>query len=274
MSMFGKVYPGVTVNVFRNGDATTTITGQTDETGSIDFLLAKEVQYRIEVSGAVSASPWYLYPKEDYYTLIVNGINNFQDCANKSITTSATDLNATHQRLNLNYSDPSSTTTSINFTVYYANNRTVYATQTHTTSSTWDTYIDVPMGNVTDGVEYIYGYNSSLDVCSNIGSYKAIIFPPLGGKLIDIGLSDGWLQTISIMLIVTIGALFGARNVTQGAISVSLSAMFFTVIGWFKVANFPTWTPSANAALSWSIIASCLVLSILLHMRKSEVKNI
>ena len=275
-NMFGKVYSGVTISAYLGSSTTTTITGDTDSTGSVDFLLSKQNLYRITFISASQGinTTWTLYPKEDYYTLVVNGINNFEDCAAKNISTSATDLNATHQRLNLNYSDPSGTTTRINFTVYYANNRTVYATQGNVVASTWNTYIDVPMGNATTGVEYIYGYNSSLNVCSEIGSYKAIIFPPLGGKLIDIGLSDGWLQTISIILIVTIGALFGARNVSQGAISVSLAGMFFTVIGWFRVANFPAWSTPGNAALSWSILMSCLVISLILHMRKREVSNI
>lgn len=238
---------------------TQSMNGTTGQDGSIDFMLDATVYYNLNFTqGTAINLNWWLYPKEDYYLLTTPPTSASTNilCANINATLTHSSFNATHEALQLIYSDPSGSTTVINFYVQDVNR--TYLNATNSTASSWSPSYNVNSSVV--GTTYFWGYNATATSCADqMAQVQVITFTGSAGRLIDLGFENtDWYQWISIMLLVFTAALFSIKKVKLGAVVVPLSAGMYAGFGWFTINSV--------------ILASAIVIGILIYIRLSESK--
>jgi len=263
-SLFDDPYPGVTVNIFVNGNVNPSFTGTTDSMGQVVFQLIKDTYYRIELSGGglpVTITEYFYGKEEAYYITIATGFpdngDKFEDI-NASLF--VTQINATYANLSLYYYDNSSTTSTINFFArYYSNNTNVCADQN---SVTYPVTLNctVFMGNIT----YVFGWNSTsskygfsqgTDVVDFKANNVTKQIPGLQEKL-----GSDMLNWISIIGLIFVAGLFSARSVRYGVVVVPFAAVILYWAGTLQVSAL--------------LVHSALILGILSYLRMSEQKVI
>jgi len=261
-SFFDDPYPGVTANIYVNGNLNPSFTGTTDSMGQVVFQLIKDTYYRIELSGGglpVTITEYFYGKEEAYYITIATG---FPDTGDKFEDINAslfvTQINGTYANLSLYYSDNSSTTSTINFFArYYANNTNVCADQN---SVTYPVTLNctVFMGNIT----YVFGWNSTsskygfsqgTDVVDFKANNATKQIPGLQEKI-----GSDMLNWISIIGLIFVAGMFSARSVRYGVVIVPFAAVILYWAGTLQVSAL--------------LVHSALILGILTYLRMSENK--
>jgi len=261
-SLFDDPYPGVTVNIFVNGNVNPSFTGTTDSMGQVVFQLIKDTYYRIELSGGglPATITEYFYGKEEaYYITIATGFPDTGDKFNDiNATLFVTEINATHANLSLYYSDNSSTTSTINFFArYYSNNTNVCADQN---SGTYPVTLNctVVMGNFTyvfgwNSTSSRYGFSQAVDVVDFKANNATKQLPGLQEKL-----GSDMLNWISIIGLIFVAGLFSAKSVKFGVVVVPFAAVILYWVGTLQVSAL--------------LVHIALILGILSYLRMSEQK--
>lgn len=253
--IFGNPQIGVNITAIdvRN-PSLINFTGLTGTDGTLTFFMDSSVYYNITFRRTDINVTWYLYPKEDYYLLIINSITNQNSiCGNIYFNLTNSYVNTTYNQLGLTYSDSSNSTTLINFYVKYSNGTYIYSSSAINTSL-WYPYFNV---NSSKGNVYFWGFNATVPSCNLIEQTKVIECKGTG-RFIDLHIDDAWYQWLSILGIGFIAALFSVRKVKFAAVVVPFSAGMFSYFGWFTI----------NPIL----LGSAIVIGILIYLRMSEVK--
>jgi hypothetical protein len=232
------------------------MTGATGIDGSASFMMIDTIYYGVNFNAGSNFNiSWNLYPKEDFYILLVPLALPNTGCVN-NVTANLTEstVNSTHTALGLTYLDPSGSTTLINF--FVQNNQSVYIySVSNISNSSWSPSYSV--NSSVPGTTYFWGYNATITGCNQLSQTQVITFRG-SGRLIDLHIPDIYYQWISIFLIVFAAALFSIKKMKFGAVIVPIVAGMLWVFGWFTI----------NPML----LAIALVLGVMVYLRQSEQK--
>ncbi len=233
------------------------MSGTTGIDGSIAFMMMDTVYYSVNFNGGSAYNiTWYLYPKEDFYLLMIPLSSPNSGCSqNITYNLTQTTINTTHTALGLTYSDPSGHTTLINF--FVQNNQSTYLyTNSSASSSLTDSFA---VNSSVTGTTYFWGFNSTETGGCTLAQTQVITFRG-SGKLIDLHISKGYYQWISIILIVFMASLFSIKKIKFGAVITPLTAGTLYAFGWFTI----------NPIL----LSIAIVIGIMIYLRASEQKVI
>jgi hypothetical protein len=231
--------------------AGSTLTGTTGSDGSIAFMMVAEIQYNIScVKTADGVNHTVdIYPKESEYVIRIGRLPYVTDYPLYNL--SAYDLNATHVRLQANYTDSANQTTGINF--YVTNDTgTVYSAPFPLVAGNGTIYYDVPNDR---GNTYRFGFNGTNAQHGNVSAYQGVDMKG-SGPLVDYGWPDMYYWLVSIAVIFLVAGCIGEMDIKMGAIIVPIFAGIFWYIGWL---------PSTLGA----IINAIFFLGVLYYMRAS-----
>lgn len=207
--------------------AGTTMTGTTGSDGSISFLMIAEINYNVscvKASDSVNHTV-SIFPKESEYFIRIGRLPYVTDYPEYNLT--AYELNATHVRLQANFTDDANQTNPITF--YVRNDTgTVYSAAFNLTAGNGTMYYDVPN---TRGSTYQFGFNGTNTQHGNVSAFQGIDMKG-SGPLVDYGWSDFYYQIAALAIIFLVAGGIGAMDVKIGAIIVPVFAGIFWYIGW------------------------------------------
>lgn len=208
-----------------------TLTGTTGSDGTISFLMLPVIQYTVTVTEATAGinHTFTVYPKDSEYVIRIGRLPMVTDFPVYNLT--AESVNASHVRLQANYSDAGNVTTGLNF---YVRNATgvVYTTPITLTNGTGSAYYDVAD---TRGSTYRFGFNGTNTNHGNVSAYQGIDMKG-SGPLVDFGWDTLWYVLISLGIMFLVGGSFGEMDVRIGGIIVGIFAGIFWYIGWLPAA--------------------------------------
>lgn len=239
-----------------------TLTGTTDNTGSISFLMVESIQYRVNVTHADIANySTLIYPQETRYLLFVDDVDwfesgsNINDVVYFNVTTA--EVNATAATITIIGNDTASGFTS----------GTVYLNQTNSTTPGVQDNIDsyaIPAGSnfthaftVTNysGDSYLVQFEGIHSDFGDIARSWGVTFPiePVN----PMGLSDTSLMWISMVIILVTGLIFTATTSWQGPLLTCFMAWILYGIGWMNAySTYALIALPAATALSVFIVIS------------------
>ncbi len=245
--------------------ATSTMTGFTDDRGSINFLMLEPVQYECTFVKAGEINKTLdLYPKDDYYLVIATDFGNsswleggvdINAAINCTVTTAK--VNATAAYINFTYLDTTNQTTG----------GTVFLNQTNSTPGGAPILISssaLPAGcssgcNVSFLVTGGYAGESYLVNCCPTHNYWdfvrsfSVTFPP--EQVNPLGLTDTELMMIAAFFVIFTGCLFGAISAPHAPLAMSFMGWLMFALGWMDAMG-----ATAIAALVLASVLSVLVL--------------
>ncbi len=263
-NIFGTAYVGSTVTLYEGDGLIAYLSGTTDSMGQVVFRVIKDQRYRITVSGGgISGTlTYYIYGKEDIYSITVvagfpTGGDRYNDIS-ANLTVQA--FNSTHKNMTLVYLDSDGGTSQIWF---YATN--LSNGDKCTQSSTADS-VTLSCTVLASGY-YEYGYNAT---STKYGYFKESKVHNFGAgtpdsPLVATGVDKTLLQWASIIILVVLASLFSITTVKYGAVIIPMVGMVLWVLGWFEPAP-------DNAAGSFIILSTAIILGVLVYMRLSETK--
>ncbi|MCK5387386.1 MAG: DUF2341 domain-containing protein, partial [Gammaproteobacteria bacterium] len=253
-SWLGTLYSGVEVNVYIGDAVIAQYTGDTGTDGSISFELSEDREYRITFIDAAQGidETRTLYPKENYYEVIVFGANLIPDePASNDITYScyASSINLTHGFINVSFTDASGTTTLAELWINNTNMTNLYYFSTLDSSKSWS--------------QVVTGGNASYVIVFKIDNTK--LAEPLiinryvsfnDAVNVNLGLDEGWkYQLIAVVIIATVGLLFSAVNAEIGAVLIVLTGWLMIFFGWLQAGN----TQGENTTLYLMLLLATLI---------------
>jgi len=145
------------------------MTGITDDNGGLSFTMFKSIQYSFLITNTTSgvASTKNIYPSDSEYVIYVRTTG--QTAANNTLATRNATLpwysvNSTHINLNMTYIDTSLCTSQLVFRVWFRDNGTEVHNTTWSGFGASKVYDNHTIAKSPLGMEYLWGYNSTL-VC-------------------------------------------------------------------------------------------------------------
>jgi len=234
------------------------LTGTTDNTGSVSFLMVESVQYRVNVSTLSTL----IYPQESSYLLFVDSPDWFAGGENiNSVVTfdvSTEEVNATHASITIIGND-----TAAGFTSGH-----VYLNVTNTTVPGTQDMVDsyeIPAASnfshtftVEDypGESYFIQFDGEHDDYGAVNRSWGVTFPV--ETINPLGFSDTELMWISMIILMVCGMTFTATTSWQGPLLTCFVAWILFEMGWLAgmgaVALIAL--PAATALSVWIIIAN------------------
>jgi hypothetical protein len=245
--------------------ANSTMTGTTDDRGSINFLMLEPVEYQCSFvkTGEINKNIT-LYPKDEYYLVISTDFGNsswleggvdINAAINCTVTTSK--VNSTAAYINFTYTDTTNATTG----------GTVFLNQTNSTPGGAPVTISstaLSAGcssgcNVSFLVTGGYaGESYLLNCCPTHSLWEftrsfAVTFPP--ETVNPLGLTDTELMLISMFFVLFTGCLFGAISAPHAPLMMSFMGIICWALGWMNALG-----ATAIAALVLATVLSVLTL--------------
>jgi len=224
-----------------------TINCTTDSRGACTMVMMENVEYEVKVQGNGINETMRIYPKSDYYRIIITGAGTetlkSEDYVkfNLSYEKEDDELN-----LSLVYNDLLNQTQNLTFYVY--NSTTLLYMQNFTNQSNISTHYIVPYKA---GEEYLWGFSAYHSKFGTVARNRIITIQ----WWLDIGIDQQYCVWIAVALLMFLTALFSFITVKFGYIVIPIFALIFAYIGWLP---------------NMSIIIIALCLGILAYMSKRE----
>lgn len=239
----------------------TTMAGTTDAGGAITFPMISSNQYAmsfINMSAGINQS-LLLYPLQTEYRVWINtaGATNNTFSQINGTTLTVNEPNSSYVTLGMNYIDTSGLTDSVTFSVVSESNSTVMYTKTFTSGITVGVSSDYTLQNVR-GDGFVWKYVAYRSDSSVLSQGAGITMKGPNGVLVDLGLSTGWYQWISMCILFMLASLASQRTKQFWAILIPAFAAIFLWFGWF----------TGKSTLS-GIIILCVVLGAIIYMKSS-----
>ena len=219
----------------------------TDSRGACTMVLMENVEYEVKVQGNGINETMRIYPKSDYYRIIITGAGaetlKSEDYVkfNLSYEKEDDELN-----LSLIYNDLLNQTQNLTFYVY--NSTTLLYMQNFTNQSNISAHYIVPYKG---GEEYLWGFSAYHSKFGTVARNRIITIQ----WWLDIGIEQQYCVWIAVALLMFLTALFSFITVKFGYIVIPVFALIFAYIGWLP---------------NMSIIIIALCLGILAYMSKRE----
>lgn len=206
-------------------------TGETDNDGSIGFMLSEDKQYRVTFINATQgiSEEVTIYPVDVQYTVIIGFTGIIPDDRPDDdilYGTAKSSINLTTGYVNATFNDTSGTTTLAEFWVNNTNGTNVYYTNTTNSTETFSAL--VAGGNAT----YMTRFKITNTVMSDpLEVVRSVKFNDV--VRYSLGLDEGWkYQLIAIVFIFFVGLLGSALNADKMAVIVVLAGWWFLFLGW------------------------------------------
>lgn len=245
--------------------ATSTMTGFTDDRGSINFLMLEPVQYECTFvkTGEINKT-LDLYPKDDYYLVISTDFGNtswleggvdINAAINCTVTTAK--VNSTAAYVNFTYRDSTNATTG----------GTVFLNQTNATPGGLPVTISTCAlsAGCSSGCNCSFlvtggyaGESYLINCCPNHTMWDftrsfSVTFPP--EQVNPLGLSDTELMLIAMFFVIFTGCLFGAISAPHAPLAMSFMGILMWALGWMDAMG-----TTAIASLVLATVLSVLFL--------------
>jgi hypothetical protein len=235
------------INLDRTSILNTTMTGTTDSSGSVSFVVIPVAKYSIHYEKPAQSidETRYYYPRELQYNEIF--WSEAPTLSSSKITSSFYNTtNGTYMDLGVRYTDTSATdTTSFTFFVRDENHNLIY-TNTNVTPGT-SKNISYPVLKGTNGEVYYWGFSAtSASFTDPINRTNYIHFDEARWKLDPMCPSDGGTcgatvdtrefvyNGIAVIMINIFAYIFGRRSIKAGLVVVAAMGLFFYYIGWLQ----------------------------------------
>jgi hypothetical protein len=235
------------INLDKTSILNTTMTGTTDSSGSVSFVVIPVAKYSIHYEKPAQSinETRYYYPRELQYDEIF--WSEAPTLSSSKITSSFYNTtNGTYMDLGVRYTDTSATdTTSFTFFVRDENHNLIY-TNTNVTPGT-SKNISYPVLKGTNGEVYYWGFSAtSASFTDPINRTNYIHFDEARWKLDPMCPSDGGTcgatvatrefvyNGIAVIMINIFAYIFGRRSIKAGLVVVAAMGLFFYYIGWLQ----------------------------------------
>lgn len=258
-TLFGIDYEDVPLD-------TMTLSGTTDDEGSITFLMVESARYNITIvkdSEGVSES-MYLYPKNEHYLFFVSttsaeiGVPEFGDVI--TYTLGEDYYNNTYVYLNFTWTDTGETYVDfINWYVSYDEGYIVNNTLGMDDGNTSASYA-LSLGYTDDS--YTYGFKAYHPTYGWINQSRTLT----DHKEIDIGLEGTWLNFAAFGLVAMVGLMFSRKSWKVG--------MFVTCIFALALTQMHILIINESYESTMFILGGLTFLSVIILLRGSGDKNV
>lgn len=256
-TIWGSVYSGVDVDVYKTGSINSLVSGETGTDGSITFELDEEIEYRITFVNTTQGinEDITIYPMAELYTIYPTTEDVERVADDIKFGAIGSNINLTAGYINASFLDTSGTTTLAELWINETDGTNLYYFSTANSSATWSQV--VAANNTT------YLVHFSLQNTELTGSFlqdRVISFNEGVTGPFNFGFTEQWhYQLLGTALILFVGLLFGAVNAQMGAVVVVL-------LGWFNV--YTGWYPS-NVKTILMLMMATLVAGAF-YLRKGE----
>lgn len=239
-----------------------TLNGLTDANGEIVFAIAETVKYQVtfidEITGINKTIS--IYPKNNMvYTVYIWSTDSelvewHSFVTNCTINITTETIDTTHAYINISYSDTSSGTAIINYTINISeisglSNETTVATGSEAGGATIN--ISEIVENYRGNMYYIY-----LNIThSEFGELQKTYSAKFRGVRLDLGFSDFTYLLISVCGIFLTGLVFGSTSADYGALITCMPGWMFYSFGWFDPLGY-----SAPLVLAMATVVSILYI--------------
>jgi hypothetical protein len=237
--------------------AGSTLMANTGSDGVTSFIMTESIRYNITINQTDGTfNSFLIYPKDDTFILRVGttalpvptpGIGKYV-----TWDLDAVYLNNTYIFLNMSYIN-SAATTNLTYTVLKD------GVSVYTSSPTFVGTSNLSYGFLVGHSDSNYTYGFTAFTPGFGWTNKSQIF--VDREKVDIGVDDSWLNTISIFLMLMVGAMFSRRSIRNGVIIVPLFGMLLHQMGWF---NFPV---VGNTMI---VLGALLSIGVLYYIRSAE----
>lgn len=213
------------------------MSGTTDSFGGVSFLMVETVKYEVTAVNAtqgINETMW-IYPKDEYYVIIVGGITEWfddgtEEMLNLTIDVTYTLIDDTHANITVTYNDTSGNTEEL---WLYLNTTDNYTDQ-----------ICLSSYNTSDNSSVVHNFSVSpyqgrsyyIVVKAQHPSFGTKVWTfahKFKGLLIDLGLPVFIYPYLSFVILIFVGGLFGASSAAQGSFIVTFGGWVMYGIGWF-----------------------------------------
>jgi hypothetical protein len=235
------------INLDKTSILNTTMTGTTDSSGSVSFVVIPVAKYSIHYEKPAQSidETRYYYPRELQYNEIF--WSEAPTLSSSKITSSFYNTtNGTYMDLGVRYTDTSATdTTSFTFFVRDENHNLIY-TNTNVTAG-FSKNISYPVLKGTNGEVYYWGFSAiSASFTNPINRTNYIHFDEARWKLDPMCPSGGGTcgatvdtrefvyNGIAVIMINIFAYIFGRRSIKAGLVVVAAMGLFFYYIGWLQ----------------------------------------
>jgi hypothetical protein len=263
VSIFGEVYPTVTVVVYTGATATGDeyASGTTGMDGSVTFKLTENIQYTLTFTNATQgiSETLTLYPKDTEYYIYIDSFT-WTPPENQTISETvdwhwtSERINTTHGWINFTYTDTSNETTHIDYWINSSNDTNLF-----TFNTTYPTSWTVNQTVAADNKTYIVHFSADHPrFGSLVGSVRhTVVFR---GIIAPFGWDEQWMyDTVAICAIIFIGLLFSATSVNVGAIVCAMSGWLFVWMGWLS-----------GTTINYGMMCLATIIAVSFAMRKGE----
>jgi len=262
--LFNCSVPGTTITVYKYGEATEYLSGITDSTGSISFLLFKTQLYRITVINSTAGinQEMTLYPKDtSYIILITNTDTPFQDhtvLEKDAITTNVTKsiINTTHAYVNVTYNDTLNQTTAI--TIYLNQTNSTMLSSFTTTGNATHSFL---LSNYS-GQSYFVHIVATHSTYGQIDNTYSVMF-----EKSSVGI-DGIPQELWLWFMIGImfftGAIFTASTAEIGLIIVCAEGWIGLAAGAFSTLN------TTQFGIGLTLVSIIAIMAYMNQVKKKE----
>jgi PKD repeat protein len=220
------------------------LNGVTGSDGTLSMLMLDTVEYDITFTNTTAgiSQTFTMYPKgPDEYIYLTHNRPNQTSLASVVTHNMTTEYNSNNTyTVSLYYNDTTTNTQSLDFFVRNTNGTNLY-TETIILPTNESRSVLIPYH---EGQAFEYGFNATTNSFGEVDYIRSDIYYP---EKVDIGVSDTWLQWISVSIIILFGAIFSRGNTSFGVIIVPVIAGLLIYMGW----------------LSLSMMSSVLILLIL-----------
>lgn len=228
------------------------LNGVTGSDGTVSMLMLDTVEYEVVFTNTTSgiSQTFTMYPKgpDEYIYLTTNRPNQttIADTISHNLTS---ELNSNNTyTITLYYNDTTTNTQSLDFFVRNTNGTDLY-TETVILPTNETITCLIPYH---EGQSFEYGFNATTNSFGEIDYVRSDVYYP---EKVDIGVSDTWLQWISVSIIIIFGAIFSRGNTSFGVIIVPVIAGLLIYMGWLSLSMM-------------SSIMILLILGILIYIKE------
>ena len=238
-NVWGTRYEGVDVVAsYMDGNMSMEKSAITGSDGAVGFNMSQNIRYTIVCTDAEQGinETLTLYPVDNEYFVIVGSTSPWTDyehrpCDNIHIDVSKEIIDGTHAYINVTYLDDLNMTTELKMWINITNtsdprNQTVIATWTApplTNSVTHSFIVEDYAGN-----DYHVRVWHEHDEFGTI--YDKVV--SFWGMLVDLGLPVMSYTYISIIILLFVGAMFGATTAPTGSVVVCATGWVLLAFGW------------------------------------------
>lgn len=268
-NVWGQRYEGCdVVATWMDGNVSGESSGITGSDGAVGFNMSQNIRYTIACTDAEEGinETITIYPTDNEYFIIVGSTSPWTDYEHRPsdnihIDVSKSIINSTHAYVNVTYLDDLTMTTELKMWINLTNvadprNQTVVTSWTAPpmTSSVTHSFIVEGYAGKDYHVRVWHEHDEFGTVYDKVVSFW--------GMLVDLGLPLMAYTYISIIMLLFVGALFGATTAPTGSIVVCATGWLMLAFGWM-------WYFSIFAPISLTI-ASIYAITICINDRNRK----